>query len=207
MSTCINLTGVKFGELTVLYMDTIQTNIGKYKRPRWVCQCSCGVVKSICGSDLRSGNTNSCGCKHYTKVTKHNLCQSVEYKTWRSIKTRCLNPNFDQYDDYGGRGITVCDEWIDSFETFLKDMGSRPSNKHSIDRIDNDKNYCKENCRWVTRKEQCRNKRTNRINSIEIANEIRNKYKTNKYTQEQLAEEYGCPNYTIQYIVNNKSWI
>ena len=78
------------------------------------------------------------------------------------MKHRCLNPNAKKYADYGGRGIKICDRWLESFENFYRDMGERPSKKHSIDRIDNNGNYCPENCRWVTMKEQARNKRTNR---------------------------------------------
>lgn len=92
---------------------------------------------------------------------KHGQYGSVEYQTWADMKVRCLNPNNKRYADYGGRGITVCKRWL-SFENFLADMGTRPSNQHSLDRIDNDKGYFKENCRWATRQEQNGNRRRRR---------------------------------------------
>jgi hypothetical protein len=83
-----------------------------------------------------------------------------EYSRWKNMKTRCMNPNNSAFMDYGGRGIKVCDRWL-AFENFLEDMGRAPSRAHSLDRVDNNGNYCKENCRWVTRSEQARNKRNN----------------------------------------------
>jgi len=89
----------------------------------------------------------------------HGKHDTSEYRIWRHIKDRCLNPKNRRYSDYGGRGITVCDAWQHSFSAFLEDVGERPSNKHSIDRVDNDKGYSKENCRWATDQEQNLNKR------------------------------------------------
>lgn len=88
---------------------------------------------------------------------------STEYKTWQTIKERCYNKNSKGFDRYGGRGIKVCDRWLEKFENFLEDMGRRPKNKTSIDRIDVNKDYCKENCRWADKYEQANNRTTNRI--------------------------------------------
>jgi len=96
----------------------------------------------------------------------HGMSGTSEYKAWINMKDRCFNPNHKRYLDWGGRGITVCDRWKNSFKNFLADMGMKPSPKHSIDRIDNDGDYCPENCRWATRVEQENNKSTNRLITI-----------------------------------------
>ena len=92
----------------------------------------------------------------------HGMTNTRIYNIWKSMKRRCTKEH-DSYKNYGGRGITVCDEWLNSFEKFYEDMGEPTTNTHEIDRIDNDGNYCKENCRWVSPKENCRNRRNNRV--------------------------------------------
>lgn len=89
--------------------------------------------------------------------------RNSEYSIWSSMKDRCFVKTHHAYKDYGGRGITVCERWINSFDDFIEDMGKRPSNRHTLDRIDNNQNYTPENCRWTTMKEQCNNRRNNRI--------------------------------------------
>jgi hypothetical protein len=95
------------------------------------------------------------------------MTNTPEYDTWKSIKNRCYNTSFKQYADYGGRGITVCDEWRNSFETFYRDMGPKPSNEHSIERRKNNKGYSKDNCYWATKEEQSNNRRSNRLFEID----------------------------------------
>ena len=113
--------------------------------------------------------------------TTHGMTKTPEFRAWAHMKHRCFNPNHPRYLDWGGRGIMVCDRWKNSFENFLADMGTKPSPKHSIDRIDNDGDYCPDNCRWATKTDQSNNKRNNRLITI------RNK----TYTIAQWTKEMG----------------
>lgn len=129
-------------------------------------RCRCGNEWEAIIYNVNSGNTTNCGCVRKIKVgqinKKHGMAnQCSEYTIWKDIHKRCNNINYKQYHDYGGRGIKVCQLWEYSFEDFLKDIGPRPSKKHSVHRIDNDGDYCPNNCRWATQKEQCRSKRDN----------------------------------------------
>ena len=132
----------------------------------WKCKCDCGNETFISSGDLRSGSTQSCGCLQKERTseakTTHGQSYSSEYHTWQMMKDRCYNPNLKHYKDYGGRGITICDHWKDSFENFLADMGPKPSSKHSIDRINVNGNYDPGNCKWSTAREQIRNRRNQR---------------------------------------------
>lgn len=136
------------------------------KNSKQVFECVCGNVVVAFVSGVKQGNTTSCGC--YQKEassasnTKHGLSSHPIYGTWVCMISRCYDLNCAGYKDYGGRGITVCDRWRESFANFLSDMGERPKG-WSIDRIDNNKGYCPENCRWATSVEQNNNTRRNRI--------------------------------------------
>jgi len=112
---------------------------------------------------LQSGASPSCGCISRERRKQSALSHHAEYPIWAQAKQRCFNPRGKAWPDYGGRGITMCEEWRKSFFTFYKDMGPRPSPKHSVERIDNDGNYEPNNCRWATQKEQCNNTRVNLV--------------------------------------------
>lgn len=128
-------------------------------------KCHCGNEFSSAIEKVKRGHTKSCGCnlvKHLIAMNQtHGKTHTAEYSVWGSMKNRCNNPNCKEYKDYGARGISVSERWSNSFEDFLSDMGERPSDKHEIERVDNDKNYELSNCKWGLKKEQCLNRRSN----------------------------------------------
>lgn len=153
-------TGSVYGRLTVVSRN-IESKKGKAK---WNCLCECGKQTIVDGDKLRRGHTVSCGCYHRDIHTKHGLAGSKIYQVWIGMLSRCYNELNSNYKSYGGRGIAVCDRWINSPENFLEDMGE-PGEGMSIDRKDNDGNYSPDNCRWATVLEQMSN--TSRNDNIE----------------------------------------
>lgn len=163
-----DLTGLVFGRLTAIKAIRVNAR-GCYI---WRCQCGCGVIVSVVGAHLSSGTTRSCGCLQRETILKirrkhgeSGYGRTVEYNTWLCMRSRCMIKTNKHYKNYGGRGIIVCKRW-NNFKNFLNDMGRRPSEKHSIDRENNDGNYCPSNCRWATNLQQSLNKRNNHIMSL-----------------------------------------
>jgi len=166
-----DLRGKRFSRLTVIeHVGSKKTKTGTIAK--WKCICECGNTCIVPSNNLKmkSGATHSCGClskeSAYKNLKKgqdrktHGLTNTSTYNSWRSMIQRCDNPNSPAYKNYGGRGITYPTEWKD-FNNFFEDMGQRPSREYSIDRIDNDKSYSTDNCKWSTYFEQNNNKRDN----------------------------------------------
>ena len=162
MPAPIDLTRQTFNRLVALeVIPRPSSNGGRY----WKCRCTCGNTVEVRVDALRAGKVKSCGCQRTDALKKrstHARSGTPEYRIWQAMKARCHNPNSTKYYMYGGRGIEVCDEWRESFETFLQDMGERPSTLHSIERIDGTQGYSKENCVWADKETQANNTRLNR---------------------------------------------
>lgn len=141
----------------------------------------------------------------YTKTEMHGLSKIPEYRTWAGMKRRCYNRRGTGYHLYGGRGIAVCDRWLNSFENFYEDMGSKPFPKAEIDRIDNDKGYSPENCRWATHAQNGQNQRRTKL-TMEKAIEIRKVYRLGNISHRKLARKYSVCHSTIKSVVNNREW-
>jgi len=195
-----NLSGKTFGRLTALSPD---------RRNRhgflWRCECECGNSTVVQGTSLTRGFTLSCGClqaevrsrKGKSHAISHGHCAkkpSTTYNSWAAMKQRCLNKNNSYYKDYGGRGIKVCDRWIDSFKVFLEDMGERPSGK-TLDRINTNDDYYKENCRWATAIIQARNRREGKIF-----------FNGENLTLSEWAERTGVPSGVLSSRLNAGGW-
>lgn len=207
MGNFIDLTEKRFGRLVVLEMKG-KNNNGAIL---WKCLCDCGKEHIVVGAKLKNGWTKSCGCFRIDfareSFLKHGGRRLPEYVAWSQMKGRCLNKNNLGYKDYGGRGIIVCERWINSFENFLFDVGRRPTSKHSIDRIKVEGNYEPGNVRWGTTMQQGGNKRNNRWLEFrgermilsDWARELNVDHKTLSYVIEKRGNDSG-----FEYIINRK---
>jgi len=160
----INRIGLVSGKLTVISKaPTRIRSVSKRKVSYWNCLCECGNTIEVQASGIK--NTFSCGCTRadalLKSITKHGDCKTIEFRAWVAMKNRCYNVNSNKYYRYGARGIKVCSRWLDNYDNFLKDMGRRPDNLTSIDRIDVNGDYEPSNCRWSYAKEQMNNMTTN----------------------------------------------
>lgn len=186
---------------------------GKYAKHRWLCRCDCGTERVVKGGLLTDGTSTGCGCQRNAKIaqslTTHGMSKKTttgrhtpEYGTWAQMLQRCSNPNTATWRNYGGRGIVVSERWH-SFENFLADMGLRPLG-HTLDRVNNDGNYEKANCRWATPTQQMRNTRRVVIEAHEPA-QVRWLAKAG-YTYVEIAKLLDTSKVAVWHIVQGKTW-
>lgn len=163
------------------------------------CACDCGAIKEVAVANVIRGRSKSCGCWSsdvlIKRNTTHGMVKAPEYSSWTGMKERCNNPNAVQFKDYGGRGIKICDRWNNSFENFFADMGKKPKG-FSIERIDNNGNYCPENCKWDSRRNQSRN--TSRTLRITFNGET--------HCLVDWAEIIGIQSRTLQQRITHRGW-
>lgn len=189
----IDITGKKFGLLTAV---CLHEKIGR--RSMWLCTCECGGQTVVLKSSL-GNSTNSCGCLPKGRKTVHGRSSEPEYKNWSHMIDRCTNKLSAGWPRYGGRGISVCDRWLNGdgtkggYECFFEDMGQRPTPDHSIDRINNNGDYCPLNCRWSLPKQQSNNTRRNVF--IEYAGE--------RLTMTEWSEKTGIPVGTLWHRIHH----
>lgn len=189
----INMIGKKFGKLTVLE-ECEERN--KHKQVVYKCKCDCGNTINVVGALLRNGNVKSCGCLHSKGRITHGKSYTRLYHTFKSMKDRCYRTNYKYYQHYGGRGITICDEWLNDFMTFYNwAINNGYRNNLTINRIDNNGNYEPDNCEWVDMKTQSNNK----SNCVYLT--CNNKTQT----VTQWADELRCNRSTI-YMRHRKGW-
>jgi len=198
----IDITGKRSGRLVAIRFSHTQN-----KKSMWLCLCDCGKETITVVTNINNGSTKSCGCLRAETMgniaRKHGMTKTPTYISWQMMIVRCTYKYRKSYKRYGGRGIKVCDRWINSFENFLKDMGVRPKGL-SIDRKNNDGNYTPENCKWSTQTEQVRNSTTVKLTEGKIR-KIRFLV-LNGVTKAKTARIFKIGETTVRDIVNYKTW-
>lgn len=192
----LELTGQKFNRWTVLRRAGTED-----RKSTWLCKCDCGTVRVVKGYTLKHGYSKSCGCfereLHVKRLTVHGKSNTRLFRIWQAMKTRCYNPNSEDFKWYGGRGIQVCDEWLQDFQNFYKwAIANGYRDDLTIDRIEVNGNYEPKNCRWVSQKVQCSNTRNNLIICF------RGQEKTLKEWCDELGLRYG----TVHSRLNSYGW-
>lgn len=204
----VELTGQKFGKLTVL-----ERAGSRHGHMIWLCQCECGNQTNVYRGELVKGKTKSCGCAQGKKPqSSYGRRKGTKlYDTWLNMRTRCHKPDNPAFNNYGGRGIEVCERWLSDFLAFASDMGEPPTPKHTIERIDNDKGYSPDNCKWASRLEQRANQRdANRAgeyngNAKLTEGDVR-AIRASTLPVMRLAKAYGMSRWSIYMIRSGKIW-
>jgi hypothetical protein len=191
----IDLTGHTYGKLKCIERSANN----KHGKAQWLCQCQCGNDVVVLANSLRTGRQVSCGCHKRLNTSKrnrkHGMTGTKIYDCWKNMVRRCHSPSSTFYERYGGRGISVCERWRGSFENFIEDMGT-PSEGFEIERVDNDLDYCKDNCKWANKTEQCNNRSSN------ILIEYLGEYKTLTQWQNDLGFDYE----TVRRRIRDYGW-
>jgi len=204
MGKFIDLTGQRFGRLVVLQREGTLVSTGGSARITWRCRCDCGSDTVSSGQTLKAGKAKSCGCLQPEAARKAKTTHGhrsygklpAEYVAWHNMLDRCFNPNSRSYPDYGGRGITVCERWRESYPNFLADMGERPPGKYSLERQDVNGDYRPNNCIWLPHADQARNRRSNRYLTFE----------GETLSLADWARKTGIPYQALQHRLDDMGW-